>query len=256
MKSTIERLKENAAARPDGVPNKLLKETVDQIKLPLSILFRQSLQQEMIPDEWREASITPIFKKGKSEPGNYRPVALTSAVCKVMERIVKEGIEKHIEENGLTGNSQHGFRHGRSPQTNLIEFMDQTRKWIDNGRAFNIVYMDFTKAFDKVCHASLAVKLKANGLEGKLLGWIKNWLYRRRQRVVVDGEWSDVEEVLSSVIQGSVLVGTFFNMFINDLDERIIAFLRKFADDTKMARLVENEDDASELQKDIDALHA
>ena len=173
-----------------------------------------------------------------------------------MERIVKEDIEKHLETNGLIGNSQHGFRHGRSPQTNLVEFMDQTTKWIDNGRSFDIIYMDFAKAFDKVCHASLAAKLKAKGVEGKVLGWIKNWLFGRQQRVVVEGEWSELEEVLSSVLQGSVLGGTFFGVFIEDLDELILAFLRKFADDTKMAMIVENEEQARALQKDIDTLYA
>ena len=127
VKATIERLKEQSAPGPDGVPNKLLKETVNQVALPLSILFHQSLLEETIPEKWRVSSITPIFKKGKkSKPGNYRPISPTSAVCKLMERIIKEDVEKHLEMNGLIGNSQHGFRHGRSPQTNLVEYMDQT----------------------------------------------------------------------------------------------------------------------------------
>ena len=153
-------LKENSASGMDAIPNKLLIETANEISRPLSMLFRRSLKERSIPEEWRYANVTPIFKKGsKAEPGNYRPVSLTSATCKLMEKIVKEDIKKHGERNGLIRSSQHGFRQGRSPQTNLIEFMEQTTTWIYEGRSFDIIYLDFAKAFDVVCHKRLIVKL-------------------------------------------------------------------------------------------------
>ena len=255
LKATIQELKEDSAPGPDAIPNRFMKETVDEISLPLSILFSKSLKERKIPDEWRTANVTPIYKKGsKSEPGNYRPVSLTSSVGKLMEKIVKQAIENHVESNSLIRSTQHGFRNGRSPQTNLIEFLEQTTTWSDEGKPFDIIYVDFAKAFDKVCHASLIAKLKAKGVDGDLLAWLENWLSGRKQRVVVEGEMSASEDVESGVIQGSVLGGILFIIFVDDLDDWILALIRKFADDTKIARVVENEAQARELQRDIDRL--
>ena len=145
----------------------------------------------------------------------------------MLVRIIKEGLEKHIEGNSLMNNSQHGFRRGRSPQTNLIEFMNEVTKWMDDGKCFDIVYFDFGNAFDKVCHETLMTKLGAIGIKGKLYGWMKDWLKDRKQRVVKDGVESGWQEVLSSVLQGSVLGGILFNIFIDDVDEMVKALIRK-----------------------------
>ena len=143
VRTTIERLTEQSAPGPDTIPNKLIKETMAEVAKPLSILFNKSMRERKIPDEWRVSNIAPIYKKGpKSEPGNYRPVNLTSSVCKLMERIVKDELEVHLERNGLIGTSQHGFRRGRSPVTNLIEFMEKLTTWMQ-ARPFDIVYCDF-----------------------------------------------------------------------------------------------------------------
>ena len=107
------------------------------------LLFRKSLSEARIPDDWREAHVTPIYKqKGrKSEPGNYRPVSLTSSVCKTLERLVKKGIEEFVKRSAKLSDSQHGFRRGRSPQTNLVEFLDTMTKWIDEGKPFDMIYL-------------------------------------------------------------------------------------------------------------------
>lgn len=127
-------------------------------------------------------------------------------------------------------------RRGRSPQTNLIEFLNVTTMWHDEGKPFDLLYLDFSKAFDKVCHKRLLVKLAAIGIGGKLLTWIQDWLANRKQRVVIDGQYSEWVAVESSVIQGSCMGGIFFNIFIDDIDDAIYeAITRKFADDTKVA---------------------
>ena len=118
----------------------------------------------------------------------------------------------------------------------------------------DVIYFDFSKAFDKVCHKRLAVKMEAAGVREKVKEWICEWLRGRRQKVVVEGVESGWEEVKSSVPQGTVLGGVLFNLYINDIDDGIESFVRKFADDTKMARVVEEEDDAVALQGDIDAM--
>ena len=130
-----------------------------------------------IPQEWRDAVVTPIFKKGKkSDPANYRPVSLTNVTGKVMERVVKEALTNYLEENALIVEEQHGFRTGRSPMTNIIEFNNATKKWLDEGKAYDVLYLDFSKAFDVVPHDKLMVKLEAIGIGGALLQWLKDWL--------------------------------------------------------------------------------
>ena len=128
-------------------------------------------------------------------------------------------------------------------------------KWLDEGRAFDIVYLDFSKAFDKVCHKRLIKKLKKIGIGGKILNWIKNWLSGRRQRVRVDDQYSDWVEVLSSVVQGSVLGGTLFDIFIDDIRRVVLdALIQMFADDTKVATTIEKEEDGEKLQQIINNL--
>ena len=154
-----------SAPGPDGFPPKLLKILRDEISFPLKILFRKSIDDGVIPDEWRDAHITAIHKKGsKADPGNYRGVSLTCVIGKMLERMVKEDLDVYVEKNGLMSNSQHGFRRGRSPQTNLIEFLNCTTKWHDEGKSFDVIYLDFRKAFDVVCHKRLMVKLEAIGI--------------------------------------------------------------------------------------------
>ena len=170
---------------------------------------------------------------------------------------MKDAITRHIESNDLMSTTQHGFRSGRSVQTNMIEFMNQMTKWLDEGKSFDILYLDFAKAFDKVCHERILLKLESVGIGGKVLRWLKDWLSGRRQRVGVDGAYSGWEAVVSSVLQGSVLGGVLFNIFIDDIDEGACSgddndgIVRKFADDTKIARIVECREDGERMQEQI-----
>lgn len=170
-----------------------------------------------------------------------------------MERVINATLGKFIDQNVLR-NTQHGFRKGRSCQTNLIEFFDKVGGWLDEGQNVDVLYLDFSKAFDKVDHARMMVKLAAVGVEGKLWAWLRDWLANRYQRVVIDGEASGWLPVESGMPQGTVLAGPLFTVFVDDLDELILAFLRKFADDTKLARSIRNLLDAERFQADINRL--
>ena len=249
MKSLIDGMKENGAPGPDGIPPIVLKMPLDEVAVPLKILFQRSIDNGQTPDEWQEANITAIHKKGsRAEPGNYRGVSLTSVIGKLLERIVKIEFDEHIENNKLIKDSQHGFRRGRSTQTNLIKFMNVTTGWHDNGKCFS-------KAFDVVCHKRLLVKLEAIGIGGKLIIWIKDWISGQRQRVVVEGTYSEWVEVLSSVIQVSVLGGIFFDIFVGHIDAVAIeALIQKFADNTKIAMLIESEEDGRKMQANLDRI--
>jgi hypothetical protein len=202
--------------------------------------------------------VTPIFKKGvRTDPGNYRPVSLTSVPCKLLESIIEEEITKHLTENSLINESQHGFMKGRSCATNLIEFMEVVTKAVDRGEAVDIFYLDFSKAFDTVPKERLLVKLKAKGIEGPLHNWLRNWLSDRVQTVRVRNAESEPQKVESGVPQGTVLGPCLFKIKIDDIDEiieKLVALLSKFADDTKGAKIIKSKRDSEELQLALDLL--
>jgi len=173
---------------PDRMHPRVLRELVDVIAEPLSVIFERSWRTGGVPEDWRKANVTPIFKKGKKEdPGNYRPVSLTSILGKEMEQLILEVIIKQVEEKKVIRSSQHGFTKGKSCLTNLIAFYDDMTSWVDDGRAVDVVYLDFNKAFNTVSHNILIGKLRKCGLDEWSVKWIENWLNGRTQRVVISG---------------------------------------------------------------------
>ena len=139
--------------------------TARTISVPLKIIFEKSLREGECPNDWRTANVTPIHKKGdRTDPSNYRPVSLTSQVCKVLEKIVRDKIVNHMKENNLFSNSQHGFREGRSCLTNLLETLEQWTKILDEDDCIDVAYLDFRKAFDLVSHKHLLHKMSNYGI--------------------------------------------------------------------------------------------
>ena len=192
-------MKSVSLAGPDQIHSRIIKETDKEICKPLCIIFNKSLSEGQLPDAWKKA-IVPIYKKvSKSDPGNYRPVSLTSTCGKLMERLVRQQILTHIETNNLLTDHQHGFRSGRSCVTQLLTVMEDWTRLLDDQTPFDCVYLDYKKAFDSVPHQRLLKKVEACGIQGNLLKWIGSFLTGRRQQVHVDNALSDWANVTSRI---------------------------------------------------------
>ena len=244
----------------DGVHSYVLRETAKSMSIPLALIYQKSLDEGVCPEEWKCANVTPIQKKGDwTEPSNYRPVSLTSQVCKVLESIIRDRIVQHLTDNKLLNDAQHGFREGRSCLTNLLETLEQWTEIIDEGDCIDVAYLDFRKAFDLVSHEHLIYKLSKYGIKGQILNWIRDFLKDRTQRVVIRGTASSPRNVTSGVPQGSVLGPILFLIFINDLPIELLSRLSLFADDSKLfSRIMTNRkskfkdvNGSKRLQKDL-----
>ena len=249
----LNKLNKDKAQGPDKIPPRVLKELSVPLGIPLSILFNKSLDEGQLPQEWRSAEVTAIFKKGTtSSPGNYRPVSLTSVLCKVLESFIREVMVKHMSDYHLYSDCQHGFRKGRSFTTQLLQVMEDLTQIVDNGYPIDIIYLDLKKAFDQVPHQRLLCKLLSYGFTGNIiLKWIANFLVSRTHVVRVGNDYSSSTNVLSGIPQGSILGPLLFTIFINDLPDGLSGCCKIFADDTKLYDVSFNH---VRLQNDIKSL--
>ena len=252
----LSQLKLSKSPGPDELHPRILKELCNEISVPLSIIFNNSvkLKYGSIPDDWKMANITAIYKKGDRKVSkNYRPISLTSVVCKTLEAIIRDNIMKHMKDNKLFSKKQFGFISGRSTVLQLIQILDNWMKILDQGGGVDIVFCDFMNAFDKVPHQRLLNKLNMYNIDKPYTEWIKAFLLGRKQRVIVNGEKSDWKDVTSGIPQGSVLGPLLFVIYINDLPsvptKGAEAYL--YADDTKLFKGIFNETDMESLQSDL-----
>lgn len=250
-------LSPNAAPGPDGFPAILLKKCSTSLSPPLAKIWRSSLSSGEIPAICKTATITPIHKgKSRAVPKNYRPVALTSHLIKVFEKVVRKRLVDYMNKHILFNRSQHGFRGGHSCLSQLLSHFDRITSELEKGYGVDVIYLDFAKAFDKLDHGITLHKLKALGIHGNLGRWIMTFLTNRTQAVVVDGRKSTKKPVISGVPQGSVLGPLLFLVLIGDIDQDVAsAFVSSFADDTRIGSKISNMSDTTCLQADLAAVY-
>ena len=248
----LKNLKPNKAPGIDGLHPRILKELADELALPLTLIYLKSLSSEALPDHWLQAIITPIYKKGsKTAAENYRPVSLTSILCKILEKIIVKQIIKHITVNELATSRQHGFTIGKSVTTNLLEVMNIWTEAIMHNIPVDILYLDYQKAFDCVPHKRLIQQVRSFGISGPALNWIAAFLSGRKQKVRVNGSESSWASVLSGIPQGSILGPILFSLFVNDIPGKVKSLISMFADDTKIHTPLSSEDSMFQLQEDL-----
>ena len=170
---------------------------------PLKYIFEKSLDEQKLPDIWKSAHVSAIFKSGsKTKPDYYRPISLTSVPGKLLERIIRDEIVKHMSENNIFAKSQHGFLAGKSCVTQLLEFLEDVTSALDKGEDVDVIYLDLSKAFDRVPHKRLLRKLWGYGIRGNTRSWIKDFLSNRKQQVNFNGQSQSQAEFPKVVFWG------------------------------------------------------
>ena len=248
-------LKINKSPGIDGFHPRVIKELDTIIADPITIIYMKSIEESVVPSQWKDAEITPIFKKAERHlPQNYRPVSLTSVICKMLEKLVVEDIVNHVKMNHLNCKQQHGFTTCKCTSTNLLEVLNVITEAQMHGIPVDILFLDYQKAFDTVPHQRLLKQIESFGISDKALKWIQSFLNNRRQRVRVNNETSEWKPVLSGIPQGSILGPILFTLYVNDIPDKLKSIIAMYADDTKLLSTITSDNPKNDLSVDLETL--
>jgi hypothetical protein len=242
VKQVLLSLDISKATGPDNISNKILKECADSLSKPLTHIFNRSINLGIFPDSWKEAMVTAIFKKlNKQHKENYRPISLLSCISKIFERLIFNKTYQHMRDNKLLNENNSGFQKDDSAILRLLSLCEAIYNELDKSHEMLLLFLDISKAFDKVWHPGLLFKLRQSGVDNSLLRWFESYLSKRRQRVVVGGKSSQLLTLNAGVPQGSILGPLLFLIFIADLSSNLENPSSLFADDTTVIREIDSE---------------
>ena len=254
----IRSLNPNKAHGWDEISVRMIKLSDAPLVLPLKIIFTNCLRRGLFPEIWKFANVVPVHKKNeKNLKRNYRPISLLPIFGKILEKLVYDSLYSHLESHELLNPNQSGFRPGDSTVNQLLSITHTIFKAFDCNPPLDVrsVYLDISKAFDRVWHDGLIYKLKRCGVSGQLLFLIQSFLKDRKQRTVLNGQSSDWGDISAGVPQGSILGPLFFLVYINDLAVGLKCNVKLFADDTSLFTVVEDSNTAAnDMNHDLDLI--
>ena len=229
---------------PDRVSGEILKLGGEAMTPFLARLLEITMNNGTLSGDWKKATVIPIHKgDDRSLVTNYRPVSLTSVVCKQMEHVIASCLRQMWDKNDWLYEGQRGFRPGYSCESQVITVFQDIADSLDNGERIDTIIIDFSKAFDLVPHGRLLTKIANSGVDSRVVEWIRKFLLGRTQRVKVGGHLSEEVRVTSGIPQGSVLGPLLFLAHVNDISRNIESTITLFADDCVIYRKIRNEGD-------------
>jgi hypothetical protein len=219
VQKAITHLKDNKPCGPMGIPAELIKSISPAILNKLTALFKVCVETSTVPDEFKDAHVTPIHKDGdKTNPSNYRPIAVTSAISKIFEQTLLAQVSGHLSRYSVLAPSQYGFRQNHSTVHAIIDSLEYAFKELNEkcDKFVSFLYLDLSKAFDCIDHERLKQSLDAIGFDNSSIKMIREMLSNRRQFVKLGNITSDAAFVNCGIAQGSQLGPVIFSIFVND----------------------------------------
>jgi hypothetical protein len=229
----IKSLKSKGSLDIDGISTNLLKAIKIEISTPLAHIFKLSLETGIFPSKLKISRTVPIFKAGDPKLcDNYRPIALLSAMSKILEKVVSIQLVNHLDRNNLIYEHQYGFQRSKSTEHSLVHAVNFIGNAMNENKYALGVFFDLKKAFDVCSHEILLMKLERMGVRDTALLWFRHYLSNRKQIVDINGHRSDEKGIEISILQGSILGPILFLIYINDLHSVTSLLSLMFADDT------------------------
>lgn len=253
VSNAIKKLKASMIMGPDMIPAFLIRDCSPVFCIPLAKIFNLILRTSCFPDIWKLSRVCPIYKKGeRHELTNYRPITIICNFPKILEILLHMIFLPHV--SGIISGDQHGFMRGRSTVTNLVCKSQFICEKIDQQSQVDVIYTDFSKAFDRLDHGILLQKLDLIGFSDALVDLISSYLDNRYQFVQYRGYKSVKFLQKSGVPQGSILGPLLFIIFINDIVSGLEVNYLLYADDLKLYSEIQTIADCERLQKALESV--